>query len=802
MKRFTLLKTMLLLCALIVGSVNGWATDQSFTITIKSFSGLPTKGSPAYGTYNWSQGGVSGKGQIYADRSSTVMQMNGGNANGKIVYNTTAIPGSLKKINIIKASGSNRGYSVYGRTSAFSGSGSDYGTLIATANIADGSGRDYTVSSGDYNYFVIVCNPSSAAYLASITVTYDDVPRYTLYSSVSPAASGTVTLGATSLAEGKTTTITAAPISGYHFVNWTVSGTGASVATATDASTTFTMGSANATVTANFEINPAYTVTFGDGGSVTEASSNAGVTLPSRSSKADYSFVGWSETNLTSEVNDAPSIIPAGEYHPENNITLYPVYSRTESFSSDVTRNVSIEDYAAANSWENGKKNPGGESTSVINIDAVATATSGTGSNSGKYYTDGNSWRIYEETNGGFSLSVTTGYTLKSATFTYTNTNNGVLKYNSTNYTSKTSISLSGTSASFTVGHTSGSNNGNIRITAIEVTYVSPTTTYYTSSPSTTYDVTITLATWASFSSSHALDFTGTGVTAYIAKEKDADNVTLSPIQKVPANTGIVVSASADTYAIPVLSGDADATTGNLLKPWLAAGEPTEATYYVLGANAGNPIFKQSSGGTLAAGKSYLVLPGGIGARELNIGFEDDSETTGIQQVTQYHPDTGRHQVEYSHVRTCHLEGRHHPCKRVRPRGIGQVPGKESSSEKQRLRTYKRREFSRRSHICTRPVRSWKRHCIRRSRSRCQERNQLGIQGRLHHCGPRCGTPGPGHPFDDKATGRKSSGGIQEKDAKGSRRTRFLISGKIPRRDVGSSAVSESLERLATALSL
>ncbi len=633
MKHLNLLKSTLLLCALVVGSTSAWAADKSFTISASSFSDLPAKGNAAYGTYSWTSGGVSGKGQIYADASSTVMQQNGGNTNGKIVYNTTAISGSLKNINIIKASGSNRGYSVYGRTSAFSGSGSDYGTLIATANISDGSGRDYTVSTGDFNYFVIVCNPSNAAYLASITVTYDNQPRYSLSSSVSPAASGTVTLGATSLVEGGTTTITATHNSGYHFVNWTVSGTGSSVESTTDASTTFTMGSANATVTANFEENPAYTVTFGDGGSVTEASSNAGVTLPSRSNKADYLFAGWSETNLTSEVNDAPTIIPAGEYHPESNITLYPIYTRIESFSSDVTRTVSIKNYASANSWVNDKKNPGASSTSVINIDAIATATSGTGSNSGKYYSTDNTWRIYEETNGGFSLSVSTGYSLKSASFTYVIANNGVLKYNSTNYTSGTTISLSGNTASFTVGHTSGSSNGNIRITAFEITYVSPTTTYYTSSPSTTYDITITSATWASFSSSHALDFTGTDVTAYIAKEKDASNVTLTEIKKVPANTGIVVSATAGTYPIPVLSGDADETTDNLLHPWLTAGEPTDGTYYVLGINAGNPVFKQSTGGTLAAGKAYLVLPGG-GAHELTIDIEDGGETTGITQVT------------------------------------------------------------------------------------------------------------------------------------------------------------------------
>ena len=142
--------------------------------------------------------------------------------------------------------------------------------------------------------------------------------------------------------------------------------------------------------------------------------------------------------------------------------------------------------------------------------------------------------------------------------------------------------------------------------------------------------VTISSATWASFSSDMALDFTGTGVTAYIAKAKDDSNVTLTEITKVPANTGIVVNGAEGAYAIPVLSGDADDTTGNLLQPWLTAGTPTDSKYYTLAVDgSSNPIFKVSSGGTLAAGKSYLVVSG-TDAPTLAVDF---GETTGINTV-------------------------------------------------------------------------------------------------------------------------------------------------------------------------
>ena len=79
---------------------------------------------------------------------------------------------------------------------------------------------------------------------------------------------------------------------------------------------------------------PTFTVTLGDTSepvvTLTEASPGAGVDLPSRSNVGSYAFQGWVTTNITSETSTAPaSIIPAGEYHPSSNITLYPVYKKT-----------------------------------------------------------------------------------------------------------------------------------------------------------------------------------------------------------------------------------------------------------------------------------------------------------------------------------------------------------------------------------------------------------------------------------------------------------------------------------------
>ena len=142
----------------------------------------------------------------------------------------------------------------------------------------------------------------------------------------------------------------------------------------------------------------------------------------------------------------------------------------------------------------------------------------------------------------------------------------------------------------------------------------------------TTVPVTITSAGWASFSSPFEVEIPA-GVTAYYASASSASSITLTEITGgyIPANTGVVVSGAANTYSANVTSTGATLAGENLLKPWLTAGTPTDGTYYTLAAG---PTFKKSSGGILAAGKAYLVLP--TSAPELNVII---GGTTGINEV-------------------------------------------------------------------------------------------------------------------------------------------------------------------------
>lgn len=142
------------------------------------------------------------------------------------------------------------------------------------------------------------------------------------------------------------------------------------------------------------------------------------------------------------------------------------------------TVNLSISDYSTANNWTNGSA----YTNVILNSDLTATGLSN--GNNSRYYSSNHSWRHYEGDNGTITISSSNG-TLTSITFTYANGNNGVLKYSSTNYSSGTSCTaVSGqTSATFTIGHSSGTKSGNVQITAISVTYSPAPSNSTTASP-------------------------------------------------------------------------------------------------------------------------------------------------------------------------------------------------------------------------------------------------------------------------------------------------------------------------------
>lgn len=80
------------------------------------------------------------------------------------------------------------------------------------------------------------------------------------------------------------------------------------------------------------------------GGSLTETSGGAGVTLPAATGCGEWTFAGWA-TTAVSETTTAPTLLLAGsKYYPTTNITLHAVYSVAGSTEMiDVTASYGFE---------------------------------------------------------------------------------------------------------------------------------------------------------------------------------------------------------------------------------------------------------------------------------------------------------------------------------------------------------------------------------------------------------------------------------------------------------------------------
>ena len=126
---------------------------------------------------------------------------------------------------------------------------------------------------------------------------------------------------------------------------------------------------------------------------------------------------------------------------------------------------VSVATYASANNWTNGTK------YTSITVDDNITATVSGGGNSGKYYTSGHEWRLYQTENASITLSAKSGYSIDQVSISYNITNNGVLKDGETTVASESIVNVNNSSITLTVGNSGSATNGQAKITAIKVLY-------------------------------------------------------------------------------------------------------------------------------------------------------------------------------------------------------------------------------------------------------------------------------------------------------------------------------------------
>ena len=115
------------------------------------------------------------------------------------------------------------------------------------------------------------------------------------------------------------------------FLGWKRLDTGATVA----GGSTFTMPSNNVTIQAQWEtvyFHIYYKEEDGTAIATDDVPQTAETTLRNQTPCVGYTFFGWSTSKITSETTTKPSIIGKGgaSYTPTSDITVYPVYARSE----------------------------------------------------------------------------------------------------------------------------------------------------------------------------------------------------------------------------------------------------------------------------------------------------------------------------------------------------------------------------------------------------------------------------------------------------------------------------------------
>lgn len=166
-------------------------------------------------------------------------------------------------------------------------------------------------------------------------------------------------------------------------------------------------------------------------------------------------------------------------------LLFIPMFAISAS-AAETTASIKIKDYASSKGWSNSTK------YTSVSVDANITATVSGGTNTGKYYTSGYDWRLYQTENARLTIKASEAYNIVSVTITYTVSNGGTLKSNSgTNVSSASKVTVNANSVTFSVGNTGTATNGQVRITNISVTYTQAECTH-TKTSTETVDATCT----------------------------------------------------------------------------------------------------------------------------------------------------------------------------------------------------------------------------------------------------------------------------------------------------------------------
>ena len=192
----------------------------------------------------------------------------------------------------------------------------------------------------------------------------------------------------------------------------------------------------------------------------------ATVSASSSESNADVQITAVSEgtATITASATIEDEVVSA-------TCTVTVTKSSADPGSETTNVSVIIQNYATEHGWNNDKK------YTEMSLDSIISASITGGTNSGKYYTNGQNWRLYQTENPTLTISALDGYLIKSISITHTLSNTGILLDPDDNVvTSGATIDdIDGESFTYHVGNSGTATNGQVRISRIDVEYYEST---------------------------------------------------------------------------------------------------------------------------------------------------------------------------------------------------------------------------------------------------------------------------------------------------------------------------------------
>ena len=450
------------------------------------------------------------------------------------------------------------------------------------------------------------------------------------------------------VADGTTLTITPTAADGYRFRNWQAVDNSTHTYTTTF---TYKINEKDVTIKANFDKE--YSVNWSINGNVESTSiyiKDDVIIFPNRPADVQgKKFVGWTATEISGTQAAAPTLLAGGAKMGTSDVTYYAVFADVtsgESSTATLTESeITTKFTDAAMAYAN---DPKSYEDASDNVTWVARG-----------FADKDSkWVQLKSANNAYFKVSTTSKNIEEVKLTITgNSPNGATGQVISNNTDFEGTVCIETKAESTPIGSCGSSNevsnktvtvtlsiplseffiqttAGARVWGIELTTNNYTYSNYCTAVSV--PATISAAEYATFVNSNALDFSGTGVNVYTARDMGS-YVKLNEITsgQVPAGTPVVLykeGADGTAIDVPVIASAEPVGDNDLAVVTTEGGMEGVANMFVLSKPAGKEVgfYAWKVGAILNKGKVYLQGKA-TSARDF-LGF-NEGNTTAIDNV-------------------------------------------------------------------------------------------------------------------------------------------------------------------------